>query len=73
MCVEEPAVVADDQGAAGEVFHRFLESADRVNIEIIGRLVEEQDVGAALEHAGKVETVALASGKHADFLLLVLP
>src|SRR5215470_9135533 len=33
--VEEPAVVADDDGAAGEVFQRFLQCAQRVDVEIV--------------------------------------
>jgi hypothetical protein len=30
--VEEPAIVADDDRAAGEVFQRFFERADRIHI-----------------------------------------
>ena len=45
--VEEPAIVADDDGAAGEVEQRLLERAQRVDVEIVGRLVEQQQVAAA--------------------------
>src|SRR5215204_7020586 len=45
--VEEPAVVADDDGAAGEVFERLLERAHGVHVEVVRRLVEEEDVGAS--------------------------
>ena len=44
--VEEPAIVGDDHRAAGEVVERLLERAQRVDVEIVGRLVEEQDVAA---------------------------
>ena len=63
--------MADDDGAAGEVFQRFFQRADRVDVQIVGRLVEQEDVRAALEHAGEVDAVALAAGEDADFLLLV--
>ena len=69
--VEEPAVVADDDGAAGEALEAVLERAQRVDVEVVGRLVEQQHVAAALEHLGEVHAVALAAGQVADALLLV--
>src|SRR2546423_631763 len=39
--VEEPAVVADDDGAASEVLKRLFERAHRVHVEVVGRLVEK--------------------------------
>src|SRR6266568_6240487 len=44
--VEEPAIMADDDGAAGEILQRLFECAQRVDVEVVGRLVEQQDVGA---------------------------
>jgi hypothetical protein len=38
--VEEPAVVADDDGAAGEILQRFLERTQRIDVEVVGRLVQ---------------------------------
>jgi hypothetical protein len=70
--VEEPAVVADDHGAAGEFLEqRVLERAQGVDVEVVGRLVEQQQVAAALEQLGEVHAVALAARQHADLLLLV--
>src|SRR4029453_13131123 len=43
----------------------------RVDIEVVGRLVEQQHVGAALQHLGEVDAVALAARELADLLLLV--
>src|SRR5947209_2065608 len=37
--VEKPAVVADDDGAASEVFQSFFESAHRVHVEVVCRLI----------------------------------
>ena len=43
----------------------------RVDVEIVGRLVEQQHVGAALQHLGEMHAVALAARELADLLLLV--
>src|SRR6185437_9992840 len=42
--VEEEAVVADDHGAAREILQSILERAQGFDVEIVGRLVEQQDV-----------------------------
>ena len=69
--VEEPAIVGDDHGAAGEGEEGLLERAQGVDVEVVGRLVEEQEVAAAVEELGQVEAVALAAGELADLGLLV--
>ena len=75
MCVaspvEEEAVVADDHRAAGERFERLLERAQRLDVEIVGRLVEQQHVAALLQHLRHMDTVALAARQLPDLLLLV--
>jgi hypothetical protein len=47
--VEEEAVVADDDGAAGEVDEGVLEGAQGLDVEVVGGLVEEEDVAAGAE------------------------
>ncbi len=71
--VEEPAVVRDDDGAAGEGEERLLERAERVDVEVVRRLVEEEEVAGLLHGAGEVEAVHLAPREVADPLLLVGP
>ena len=44
--VQEPAVVRDDQDAAGKLQQRLLEGAQRLDVQIVGRLVEQQHVAA---------------------------
>src|SRR5688572_23200515 len=39
--VEEPAIVADHHRAAGVVEERLLERAQRVDVEVVGRLVQQ--------------------------------
>src|SRR5436190_3179340 len=70
--VEEEAVVADDHGAAGEILQRLLERAQGLDVEVVGRLVEQKDVAALLQHLGEMDAVALAARELADILLLVL-
>ena len=69
--VEEPAVVRDHDGAAGEVEQRLLERAQRVDVEVVRRLVEQQHVAAAAEQLREVDAVPLAAGELPDRLLLV--
>src|SRR5207244_1755107 len=69
--VEEPAVVADDHRAAREVDERVLHGAQRVDVEVIGRLVEQQHVAAAAQQLGEVHAVPLAAGEVLHLLLLV--
>src|SRR5262249_2098181 len=65
--IEEPAVVADDDRAAGEILERLFERTQGVDVEIVGGLVEQDHVGAGLEHLGEMHAVALAARELADF------
>jgi hypothetical protein len=49
--VEEGAVVGDDHDAALEADEQLLEPGDRVEVEVVGRLVEQQHVGNGDEGA----------------------
>ena len=69
--VQEPAVVRGDDRAAGERQQRLLERLERLGVEVVGRLVEQQEVSALLERERQVQTVTLAAGEHAGTLLLV--
>src|SRR4051812_18400880 len=60
--VEEPAVVADDDCAAGEILQGFFECPHGVYIEVIRGLVEKDDVAARSEHLGEMHPVPLAAG-----------
>src|SRR6185436_12561142 len=53
--IEEPAVVRDDQRAAGEVDEALLERAERRQVEIVGRLVEHQQVAAPAQEARELD------------------
>ena len=59
--VEEPAVVRDHDGTAGEAEQRVFERAQGVDVEIVGGLVEQQHVAAAAQQLGQVHPIALAA------------
>ena len=61
QAIEEEAVMADDHGATGEAFQRFFQRGECFGIQIVGRLIEQQDVTALLQHLGHVHAVALTA------------
>src|SRR6202022_91168 len=71
--VEKPAIVSDNDGATREILQCFLQRTQGIHIEIVGGLVKKQHIGARLEHLGQMNTIALATGKLADLLLLIRP
>src|SRR3954468_8082151 len=66
--IEEPTIMADHDDAAGEGLEAGLERPERVDIEIVGRLVEEQHVSAGLEQLREVDAIPLATRQLADEL-----
>ena len=53
--VEEGAVVADDEHGAAEAREAALEPGDGVEVEVVGGLVEEEQVGLLREDDAEVE------------------
>ena len=69
--VQKPTIVTADDGAAGETFQSFFERAQGVDIEIVGRLVEDDEVRPLFQHTGQVHPVAFAAGDVLHLLLLI--
>ena len=59
--VQEPAVVTDHHRAAGKVIQGFLQGTERVDIQVVGGLVQQQNIGSLLEHARQLHAVDAAS------------
>ena len=59
--VQKPAIVTNYDRAAGKVFERLFESTHCVDIDVVGRLIEQQDVGTSLEHFGEVDAITLTA------------
>ena len=71
--VEEPPVVADDDSAAGKILQCFFQGAHGVDVQVIGGLVKEKDIGLFLQHAGQMDAVSFSSGDHGNLFLLISP
>ena len=69
--IEEPAVVADDDGTAGKGLKTFFECSQGVHVDIVGRLVEQQHIALLLQGDGQMQTVTLTTRQHTAFLFLV--
>jgi hypothetical protein len=61
--VEEIAVVRDEQQRGRRRLQPLLQPEDGVEVEVVGRLVEQQQVGAAGEGARQVEAHPPATGE----------
>src|SRR5256885_10115073 len=61
--IQEIAIVTDHDNAAAEGDERFLEQAQRSEIEIVGRFVEHQHVAAALQNFCEQYPAAFAAAE----------
>ncbi len=61
---EELAVVADDDGAGAQPADEALEPVQAVEVEVVRRLVEEEDVVPGEEQRGEPRPRRLAAGEH---------
>src|SRR5437868_4929281 len=64
--IQEIAIVTDHNDAAAEGDERFLEQAQRSEIEIVGRFVEHQHVPAALQDFCEQHPAPFAAAKLRD-------
>ena len=64
--VEEVAVVGDRDDRARVLLQEALQPVDRLGVEVVGRLVEQQQVGVAEEQAGERHAALLAAGERGD-------
>ncbi len=61
--LQEPAVVGDEHHGRIEVHERLLEPLQRLDVEMVGGLVEQQHVGARGERARKRGARELTAGE----------
>ena len=64
--VEEVAVVGDRDDRARVVLEVALEPGDRFGVEVVGRLVEQQQVGLAQQQPAERDAAPLAAGEGRD-------
>lgn len=70
--IEEPAVVTCDDCTARECKQRFLKARERLGIEIVCWLIEQEEITSLLECEREVKAVALSTREHTCRLALVL-
>ena len=58
--------MGDDQHRARELLEERLEPGQAVEVEVVGRLVEQQDRGAREQHAGQQRAGGLAAAEGAE-------
>ena len=61
--VEEVAIVGDGDDGALVLLEVALEPADRLGVEVVGRLVEQQQVGRGQQQPAERDAAALAAGE----------
>ena len=64
--VEEVAVVGDGDDGAVVVAQRALEPRHRLGVEVVGGLVEQQQVGLGQQQAAQRDAALLAAGEGGD-------
>ena len=71
LLVQEVAVVGDQDEAAGPLLQEVRKPRDRRHVEVVGRLVEQQHVGALEQEAREDAAHLPAAGELADVAVLV--
>ncbi len=69
--VQEPAVVADDHGRATKVQQRLFQGTQGMHVQVIRRLVQQQQIGPRFKHLRQMDTVSFTSRQRPHFLLLI--
>ena len=67
--LQEAAVVRDEDQRGGGAIELVLQPLDRGQVEMVGRLVEQQDVRLGRQHAGECGAPRLAAGQLGRLLL----
>lgn len=69
--VQEPTVVGNHHGATGELLQRVFQRGQGFHIEVVGGLVQQDQVAALLQRQRQVQAVALTAGQHLGGFLLI--
>ena len=64
--LQEVAVVADENERARPAVEEVLQFGERLDVEVVGRLVEQQDVGLGHQQPQQLQAPPLAAGQVAD-------
>ena len=64
--VEKVAVMTDEQYRPRVIVQQLLQQIERFEVEVVGRLVEHENVRRLGQHAGEQQSRTLATRQHAD-------
>src|SRR5271166_5155004 len=59
--VQKPAIMRDDHCAAREGEERLFKSAQRLDVEVVGGLIEQQYIAARFQHLGEMHAIAFTA------------
>ena len=63
--------MADYHRTTGKCLQTFLQGTQRVHVDIVGWLIEEQNIALLLQCQGQLQTVALTTRENTAELALV--
>ena len=63
--------MAHDHGAPRELHQRVLQGTERVDVQVVRRFVQQQQVRAAAQQAGQMDAVPLAARERSRRPLLI--
>ena len=63
--------MTDDNRTSRKGLQTFLQGAQRIHVDIVGRLIEKQYVAFLLQRQGQLQAVALTTRKHTAELALI--
>ena len=66
--IQELTVVAHDNGGAVECLDRFLQHILRLHIQVVGRLIENEQIHRLQQQLDHRQTAALTTTQHLDIL-----
>jgi hypothetical protein len=69
--LEEVAVVADEDGGEAGAFEQLFEPLDALEIEVVGGLVEQEEIGAGGESAADIEAFFPTARELGGFILVI--
>ncbi len=64
--IEEIAVVRDEEAGAGIARKEVLQPLDRFGVEVVGRLVEDEEIGPGEQRAAERDAALFAAAERAD-------
>ena len=70
--IHKVAVVRYHNHAPGKILQVFLQNLQRHNVQVVGRLVQHQEVGVAHQHGAKVQFSALTTAQFIHIIILLL-